>query len=297
MVDWFILVGYLAVAMTAWCLDGIAHSTAAQARLERFVAMDRRNAVVEPAAAERFGPLALGLLADTSRPRAKQGAVAGLVASGALHRAPSDGLPGPGRWVAHHPLPEHANDLEGEIWRAAAPRSSAYAYGPTGHYLWDLPSGGRCLSAVERQLVREGYLRRSSLPVPDEQRGRGWWSTAAAAAAVPVVVLLIFDHAWIRAVPALLVGAVTVAVASNPGGLHRKRTLPILTAQGEMVLQHARERFADLNPATRPALTAYDPRTVAMAVALFGSQAVRHVDERILDDWYAPVTYVDGPGD
>ncbi|MFJ8078240.1 hypothetical protein ACIQ7Q_30995 [Streptomyces sp. NPDC096176] len=73
--------------------------------------------------------------------------------------------------------------------------------------------------------------------------------------------------------------------------------MPILTAQGEMVLQQARERFADLNPAIRPALTAYDPRTVAMAVALFGSQAVRHVDERILDDWYAPVTYVDGPGD
>ncbi|WP_455351871.1 hypothetical protein [Streptomyces sp. SYSU K217416] len=222
--------------------------------------------------------------------------MAGLVASGALHRAPSDGLPGPQRWVAQDPLPEHASDFEREIWRAAAPQST-YAYGPKGHYLWDLPNGGRCLSTAETQLISEGYLRRSAQPVPDEQRRRGWWSTAVAAAAVPVVVVLALDHAWIRAVLALAAGAVTVAVASDPSGLHRKRTLPMVTAQGEKVLQHARERYAELNPAIRPAPTAYDPRMVAMAVALFGTQAVRHVDERILDDWYLPVTYVDGPGD
>ncbi|WP_455359472.1 hypothetical protein [Streptomyces sp. SYSU K21746] len=111
MADWFVLVGSLAVAITAWCLDGTAHSTATQARLERFVAMDRQNAVVSPAASERLGPLALGFLADSyGRVRAKQGAVTGLVASGALHQAPSDGLPGPQRWVAQDPLPEHAGE-------------------------------------------------------------------------------------------------------------------------------------------------------------------------------------------
>ncbi|QIY68061.1 hypothetical protein HEP84_00765 [Streptomyces sp. RLB1-33] len=46
----------------------------------------------------------------------------------------------------------------------------------------------------------------------------------------------------------------------------------------------ARERYADLNPATRPASEAYDPRTVSMAVALFGSAVLERIDDRIHAD-------------
>ncbi|MET7779343.1 MULTISPECIES: hypothetical protein [Streptomyces] len=45
----------------------------------------------------------------------------------------------------------------------------------------------------------------------------------------------------------------------------------------------ARERFADPDPATRPATEAYDPRQVRRAVALLGSTVLDRIDDKVLN--------------
>ncbi|MFD4598680.1 hypothetical protein ACFWPQ_11670 [Streptomyces sp. NPDC058464] len=303
MTDWLILAGYLVIAVTAMSIDGIGRAHAEDARLEAFVAEDRRSAVVEPDAVERLGPVELGCLISSGPSSAKQGVVGRLVADGALRRLPPDG-PGPQRWVARGRLPEDADDFERELWTAAA-QSRAHSVGRRGHYLWDLPDPVGLARAAEARLISEDYARQPGELLPGGggdgdgdggQRHRGRWSTAAAAVAVPVVTLLLLDHAWVRAVLALLIGAFTLDAASNPSDSILPRRLPARTAKGELVLHMARERFADLNPATRPASEAYDARTVRMAVALFGSAVLERIDDRILADWDQPTVHLDGPG-
>ncbi|MFF7889157.1 hypothetical protein ACH40F_50415 [Streptomyces sp. NPDC020794] len=166
-----------------------------------------------------------------------------------------------------------------------------------GHYLWALPDAYRLMDEAEAGLISEGYGRHRGELVPGGgQRHRGWWSTAAAAVAVPVVTVLVLDQAWVRAVLAFLIGALTLAAASAPGDQILPRRLPARTAKGELALHLARERYADLNPATRPASEAYDPRTVPMAVALFGSAVLERIDDRIQADWDKPTVDLDGPG-
>ncbi|MFE2972977.1 hypothetical protein ACFXKC_57690 [Streptomyces sp. NPDC059340] len=300
MTDWLILAGYLVIALTALSLDGIARANAEDARLEAFVAEDRHSAFVEPAAVERLGPLEMGWLSLEGATWAKKGAVARLVADGVLHRTSPHG-PSPQRWVARGPLPEGADEFERELWAAAAPQPvSSSALRPAdweGHYLWALPDAYRLMDEAEARLISEGYGRHRGELVPGGgQRHRGWWSTAAAAVAVPVVTVLVLDQAWVRAVLAFLIGALTLAAASAPGDQILPRRLPARTAKGELALDLARERYADLNPATRPASEAYDPRTVPMAVALFGSAVLERIDDRIQADWDKPTVDLDGPG-
>ncbi|WP_089098784.1 hypothetical protein [Streptomyces hyaluromycini] len=296
MTDWLILVGCLVIALTAMAVDGIGRANAEDARLEAFVAEDRRSAFVEPDTVERLGPVELGCLSGSGSRSAKQGAVARLVADGVLHRLPPDG-PGPQRWVARGRLPEDADEFERELWTAAAP-GRAHSVGRRGHYLWALPDPVGLARAAEARLISEGYARQPGELLPSGgQRHRGRWSTAAAALAVPAVTVLLLDHAWIRAVLALLIGAFTLGAASNSSDSILPRRLPARTANGELLLHLARERFADLNPATRPASKAYDPRTVRMAVALFGATVLERIDDGILADWHKPTADPDGPGE
>jgi len=299
--DWLILVGYLVIALTAWSLDGIVRGRAADARLKAFVAQDRRSAVVDPDAVERLGPLALGSLSGRGHSGVKQGVVARLVADGLLHRTSPDG-PGHGRWVARGTLPEDADEFERELWAAAVPQHVRDPAFPSAHgegeYLWHLhaPNAWHLLDEAEARLIGEGYARRPFERVPGEPRLRGRWSTAATTAVVPVVTVLVLDHAWIRAGLALIIGVATLGQAV-PGGPVMPRWPPTTTGKGEKVLGMARERFADLDPATRPATEAYDPRQVRMAVALFGSTVLERIDDRILNDWAPEPIHVEGPGE
>ncbi|MFD4508840.1 hypothetical protein [Streptomyces sp. NPDC058457] len=296
MTDWLILFGCLVIALTAMSVDGIGRANAEDARLEAFVAEERRSAVVEPDAVERLGPVELGWLNSSGLRGVKEGAVARLVADGVLRRLPPDG-PGPQRWVARGTLPEDADEFERELWTAAA-QSRAHSVGRRGHYLWALPDPVGLARAAEARLISEGYARQPGELLPGGgQRHRGRWSMAAAAVAVPVVTVLVVDHAWVRAVLALLVGAFTLGAALNSTDSILPRRLPARTARGALVLHLARERFADLNPATRPASEAYDPRTVRMAVALFGSPVLGRIDDGLRSDWDQPTTHVDGPGE
>ncbi|MGW1504578.1 hypothetical protein ACWCQW_39920 [Streptomyces mirabilis] len=231
----------------------------------------------------------------------KQGAVARLVADGLLYRASPD-EPGQQCWVARGSLPEDADEFERELWAAAIPLdvpdpafSSAHG---EGDYLRNLhaPNAYRLLDEAEARLIGEGCARRPFEPVPGGQRLRGRWSTAATAAAVPVVAVLVLDHAWIRAVPALVIGMAALGQAV-PGGPVMPRWLPTTTGKGEKVLRMARERFADLDPATRPATEAYDPRRVRMAVALFGSAVLERIDDKILNEWAPEPVFAEGPGE
>ncbi|KPI04918.1 hypothetical protein OK006_6874 [Actinobacteria bacterium OK006] len=301
MTEWLIFAGCLVIASTAWSLDGTARGTAEDARLKAFVDQDRHSAVVEPDAVERLGPLALGSLSGRDRWGVKQGAVARLVAEGLLHRTSPD-EPGQQRWVARGTLPEDADEFERELWAAATPLrvpdpafSSAH---DEGEYLWNLraPNAHHLLDEAEARLIGEGYARGPFEPVPGGRRLRGRWSTAATAAAVPVVAVLVLDHAWIRAVLALIIGMATLGQAV-PGGPVMPRWLPTTTGKGEKVLRMARERFADLDPATRPDTQAYDPRQVRMAVALFGSTVLERIDDKILTDWAPEPVFVEGPGE
>jgi len=64
------------------------------------------------------------------------------------------------------------------------------------------------------------------------------------------------------------------------------------------VLRVARERYAELDPATHPVSEPYDPGQVRTAVALYGSAVLDRIDDRIMGDWSRPVPeFVDGPGE
>ncbi|MFD4554466.1 hypothetical protein ACFWP5_09075 [Streptomyces sp. NPDC058469] len=109
--------------------------------------------------------------------------------------------------------------------------------------------------------------------------------------------VLVLDQAWIRAVPALVVGAAALKTAF-PDGPTMPRRLPTTIGEGEAVLRMARERHAEPDPATRPATEPYDPGQVRMAVALFGSAVLDRVDDGIMNDWSPPATvFPDGPGE
>ncbi|MFJ4788964.1 hypothetical protein [Streptomyces sp. NPDC088794] len=83
-----------------------------------------------------------------------------------------------------------------------------------------------------------------------------------------------------------------------PDGPAVPRHLPTVTGKGEAVLRVARERYAELDPATRPVSEPYDPGQVRMAVALFGFAVLDRIDDRIMTDWSRPAPeFVDGPGE
>jgi hypothetical protein len=302
MTDWLILAGCFVIAFMAWMLDDKVRGAAADARLEAFVAEDRSSAVVEPHVVERLGPPALGSLNGQERWGMKQGAVAWLVAVGALRRTSPDGS-GQKRWISGGRLPEDADEFERELWAAALP---LHARGPAcspgrseGQYLWVLgvPNAWQHLEAAEARLIREGFTRRRFEPVPGQPRLWGRWSAIAAAAAVPAVTVLVLDQAWVRAVLGFVIGAAALRTAF-PAGPAVPRQLPTTTGKGEAVLRMARERYAELDPATRPATEPYDPGQVRMAVALFGTAALDHVDDRIMNDWSPPATvFPGGPGE
>jgi hypothetical protein len=289
------------IAVTAWLLDDKVRGAAADARLEAFVAEDR-GAVVGPEDVERLGPLALGVLNGQEHWGARMGAVARLVAAGRLHRMPRD-TPGQGRWISRDAPPSDADEFERELWDAARPlhvRNPAHSPGQSeGEYLWELrvPNSSHLLDAAEARLLGEGWTRDRFELVPGLPLLRGRWSAIAAAAAVPAVSVLLLDQAWVRAGLAFVVGAVALR-KTLPDGPAVPRYLPVVTGKGEAVLRVARERYAELDPATRPAAEPYDPGQVRMAVALYGSAVLDRVDDRIMTDWSRPAPeFVDGPGE
>ncbi|MBK6018485.1 hypothetical protein [Streptomyces sp. MBT53] len=159
------------------------------------------------------------------------------------------------------------------------------------------PNAWRQMGAVESRLAREGFTRPRFEIVPGLPLLWGRWSAIAAAAAVPAVTVLLLDHAWVRAGLAFVIGAMALRKVF-PDGPTMPRHLPTVTGKGEAVLRTARERHAELDPATRPATEPYDQGQVRMAVALFGSAVLYRVDDRIMADWFRPEPeFVDGPGD
>lgn len=288
MTDWLIFAGFAVITLTAWSLDGTAHGAAEEARLEAFVADDRRRAVVTPDALRQLGPVALGRLGYGGADRAKLAVVARLVAEGTLHRKSADAA-SQALWLTRGPVPEGLDDYERRLRAAAVP-----ARGEGGRYLWNLPDSSHLVAEAETWLLGEGYLRHRWQPVPGSQQRRGWWSTAAAAAAVPAMTVLAFDHAWVRAGLTLFIGLISLLVSANPVVI---RYLPEVTGKGELALRSACEQYAELNPATRPASQTYDPVTVRMAVALFGWPVVHRIDTRIWDDWSRPSVDADGSGE
>ncbi|MFD5430510.1 hypothetical protein, partial [Streptomyces sp. NPDC127084] len=115
-------------------------------------------------------------------------------------------------------------------------------------------------------------------------------------ATVPAVAVLLLDQAWIRAALALVIGALTVLQAL-PGGRFTPGPMPPTTAKGDEVLRMAFERYAELDPATRPATEPYDPGQVRMAVALYGLAVLDHVDARMKGDWGREAVVSWGPGE
>jgi len=302
MTDWLVLAGCFVIAVTAWLLDDRVRGAAADRRLESFVAEDRSSAVVEPHVVEQLGPLALGVLNGQDHWAVRQGAVASLVAAGALRRTSPD-RSGQKRWMSGGRLPEDADDLERELWTEALPlhvRNPAYSpRQSTGEYLWELrvPNGRQHMETAESRLIREGFTRPRFETVPGLPLLRGRWSAIAAAAVVPAVTVLLLDQAWIRAVLAFVIGSVALRQAF-PDGPAVPRQLPVVTGKGEAALRVARERYAELDPATRPASEPYDPDQVRTAVALYGSAVLDRVDDRIMTDWSRPAPeFVDGPGE
>ncbi|MFE2421463.1 hypothetical protein [Streptomyces hokutonensis] len=164
--------------------------------------------------------------------------------------------------------------------------------------MWDLriPNSWHLLEDAKARLISEGYLRQPSERVPGAPRARGRWSTVATAATVPAVAVLLLDHAWIRAALALVIGAFTVLWAL-PGGRFTPRLMPPTTAKGDEVLRMAFERYAELDPATRPATEPYDPGQVRMAVALHGFAVLGRVDARLKDDCAREAVISWGPGE
>jgi len=94
----------------------------------------------------------------------RQGAVARLVAAGALRRTSPDRSVQK-RWMSGGRLPEDADDFERELWTEALPlhvRNPAYSpRQSTGEYLWELrvPNGRRHMETAESRLIREGFTR------------------------------------------------------------------------------------------------------------------------------------------
>lgn len=302
MTDWLVLAGCFVIAFTAWLRDDKVRGAAADARLAAFVAEDRDGAVVGPEDVERLGPLALGVLNGQEYWGAHMGAVARLVAAGRLHRMPRD-TPGQGRWISRDAPPSDADAFERELWDAARPlqvRNPAFSPGQgEGEYLWDLraPNSSHLVKSAEARLLGEGWTRARFEMVPGLPLRWGRWSAIAAAAAVPAVTVLLLDQAWVRAGLAFLIGAMALRKVF-PDGPAMPRHLPTVTGKGEAVLRVARERYAELDPATRPASEPYDPGEVRMAVALYGSAVLDRVDERIMTDWSRPEPeFVDGPGE
>jgi hypothetical protein len=199
-------------------------------------------------------------------------------------------------------LPEDADEFERELWASALPphvRDPAYSPAQSdGEYLWDLlaPDAWHLLREAEARLISEGCTRGRFEPVPGQPRLWGRWSAIAAAVAVPAVTVLVLDQAWIRAVPAFVIGVAALKTAFRDGPA-MPQWLPTTTGKGEAVLRMARARYAELDPATRPATEPYDPGQVRMAVALFGTAVLDRVDDRIMNDWSRPATvFPDGPG-
>ncbi|MGW3284469.1 hypothetical protein ACWDR3_07495 [Streptomyces sp. NPDC001002] len=301
MTDWLILAGCLVVAWLAWGLDNRARDAVEEARRKAFLAQERNDVRVEPDAVERLGPAGLVWLNGQDPSRMREGAVAGLVAAGLLRRTSPDG-PGRQRWIARGRLPETADPFERELWTAALPphvRDPAHSrLHLEGEYLSDLviPNSWHLLEEAKARLISEGYLRDRSERVPGGPPARGRWSTIAAAATVPAVAVLLLDQAWIRAALALVIGALTVLQAL-PGGRFTPGPMPPTTAKGDEVLRMAFERYAELDPATRPATEPYDPGQVRMAVALYGPAVLDHVDARMKGDWGREAVVSWGPGE
>ncbi len=108
--------------------------------------------------------------------------------------------------------------------------------------------------------------------------------------------MLLLDQAWIRAALALVIGALTV-LRALPGGRFTPGPMPPTTAKGDEVLRMAFERYAELDPATRPATEPYDPGQVRMAVALYGLAVLDHVDARMKGDRGREAVVSWGPGE
>ncbi|MGW1213508.1 hypothetical protein ACWD5F_28200 [Streptomyces sp. NPDC002499] len=302
MTDWLILAGCFVIAVTAWLLDDKVRGAAADARLAAFLAEDRGGAVVGPQDVERLGPLALGVLNGEGQWGARTGALARLVAAGRLHRMPQD-TPGQGRWESRDAPPSDADEFERELWDAARPlhvRNPAFSPGQgKGEYLWEVqaPNSYHLVKSAEARLLGEGWTRAQFEMVPGLPLRWGRWSAIAAAVSVPAVTVLLLDQAWVRAGLAFLIGAMALRKVF-PDGPAVPRHLPTVTGKGKAVLRVARERYAELDPATRPVSEPYDPGQVRMAVALFGFAVLDRIDERIMTDWSRPAPeFVDGPGE
>ncbi|MGH1552378.1 hypothetical protein ACRAWF_10220 [Streptomyces sp. L7] len=300
MTDWLVLAGCFVIAFTAWLLDDKVRGAAADARLEAFLAEDRDGAVVGPDDVERLGPLALGSLNGQEHWGPRMGAVARLVAAGRLHRMPR-AEPGQGRWVSRDAPPSDADEFERELWDAARPlHVRKPAFSPAGARASTCGTCGRrtpwhLLDAAEARLLDEGFTRPRFEFVPGLPLLWGRWSAIAAAATVPAVTVLLLDQAWVRAGPAFVIGAMALRKVF-PDGPAMPRQLPVVTGKGETVLRMARERCAELDPATRPATEPYDPGQVRMAVALFGFAVLDRVDARIKGDWAVRRSSPGAPG-
>jgi uncharacterized protein (TIGR04222 family) len=300
MTDWLLLVGYLAVVVAAVRVELRAADACAREVREQLLAKAALDAVAEPDADERLGPVALALLTGDSY-RAVEAGTVSLVARGTLVLRPEENTDS---WVrspspqlrAEGPAPENPTEVEAGILEAVGDEGLRAG----GIYPYVLRFMD--LDAIARRLVDEGYLYPS---VPAVSRRRRSWGWAAAALSVPLAVAMVFTGRGWGPVLSTLVLGVLAWFASGFGSVV---TLPAITGKGEMVIRQARERHERLEPtwerlhpvgvSKRPP---YVPDDVGLAVALFGDEAFRAADHYLMEEMRTTPDlgqrYLDGPGE
>ncbi|MEU6201235.1 TIGR04222 domain-containing membrane protein [Streptomyces sp. NPDC047061] len=293
MADWLLFLGYLGLVIGAVWVESRAADARAREVREQLLAKAALDAVAEPDADERLGPVALALLTGGPYRALEAGAVS-LTARGTIVFRPEE--TNTNGWVRQPspvlriegPVPENPTEVEAGILEAVGSRGL-----PAG-FLHPNALRYMDLDALVLRLVDEGYLYPA---VPAASRQHHPWGWAAAALSVPLAGTMVFTGSgWGPVVSALVAGL----LGWFASGFGTVITLPYTTGKGDMVIRQARERHERLDPmADQPA--DYVPDDVGLAVAVFGDRAFLTADSYLMDQMRSTpepgVMFVDGPGE
>ena len=155
MTDWLLLVGYLAVVVGAVGVEWRAAADCAREVREQLLAKSALDAVAEPDADERLGPVALGLLTGGSY-RAVEAGTISLVARGTLVLQPEENT---GSW-ARSPSPRLMAEGPAHVRHNMQRRSRRRASGPPGQRRSMGVRYGKEHKPVTRQRIIETAGRR-----------------------------------------------------------------------------------------------------------------------------------------